>query len=211
MHHSSPSTLAILICNRALQLPSRFTSITLCPSDSLRSTPFDQLPSILLLQSHTRIRLGAYTHRSSHLPPFFLISNPRGIHSALDSHGLDSVQRTEGEGMQAGWGGAHKPGLVWRSPGAREWVGALSLLSTPLHEAGRGRRNGGGCKGGGHASGAICAKGGGPGGMDWVGALSLLCTRLRKAGGGRGNGGAPRGQPRKWGDLHEGGCAHVRV
>src|SRR6266702_3747907 len=92
MHHSSPSTLAILIHNHVPQLPSHFPSITLCPSLSLHSTPFDQLPSIPLLQSHMRIQLRAYTHRSGHLHPFFLISNPCGIHSTSDSHGLDSVQ-----------------------------------------------------------------------------------------------------------------------
>ncbi len=55
-----------------------------------------------------------------------------------------------GRACGAGRGGARKPGLAWRSPGGREWAGALSLLSTPLREAGRGRGNrGGGAKGAG--------------------------------------------------------------
>src|SRR6266702_79002 len=97
MHHGLPSTLAILICNRAPQLPSYFPSITLCPSLSLHSTPFNPLPLIPLLQSHMCVQLGAYTHCSGHLHPFFLISNPCGIHSTSDSHGLNSVQWANGQ------------------------------------------------------------------------------------------------------------------
>src|SRR6266702_6819240 len=84
MHHSSPSTLAILICNRALQLPSRFTSITLCPSLSLRSTPFVRLPSFDSLRSTPFVRLPSFD--SLRPTPFDTASTIPYAHSARSLH-----------------------------------------------------------------------------------------------------------------------------